>query len=686
MKRKLLSILLSACMAVSMIPLGSMGAFAHDYSEGRSVYFFSDSPTFVIGADGSLWGWGSNYYNSIGNGKSYPSEYKNGKWDNCNVLTPYRILDNVRSFYLGQSVVDCYSDSGIYTYEYYIPYAIKEDNSLWVWGYTAQLVGLTSDYMTSTPVKYADNVKECIIDTYSETEYNRKYDLMVYLVTTNGELLALGDNQYGELGNGTKNRLSQFTKIMDDVEHVEIVEGEPSFVGNEDSSPKCTYVIKKDGSLWCWGDGDHGINLSSSGKTITPVKVMDNIKFIGDNSGTGYVVTNNDELYIWGNLPHYFEGARAYIYSGVWANTPNQWYTGTPCYVTNDVKSVYTMGYDFPLFYLKNNGDLYMEGNDVNNVIDSFNNSDTYGTLIYKVMSNVKKIQPSEAGTLASFNLIIFGNDGNTYMFDATQRDTAVEALKSPTLINESSIDSVTDSDYGFGMGTHTTLITKTDGTVWGTGLDLDGHGLRLMGKGNQENGKYVKLFDGARTSSYVPKETVGGLSDVFDTDYYADAVVWAVDNNITSGTGGNTFSPKSTCSRAQAVTFLWRAAGSPEPEDVATPFKDVPSGSYYQKAVSWALENDITSGTGADTFSPDAVCDRAQIVTYLYRSAGAPEVTESSSFNDVGAGAYYADAVDWAVSKGITTGTDKGSFSPSAQCTRAQIVTFLYRSSNSAI
>ena len=169
-------------------------------------------------------------------------------------------------------------------------------------------------------------------------------------------------------------------------------------------------------------------------------------------------------------------------------------------------------------------------------------------------------------------------------------------------------------------------------------------------------------------------------FTDVPADAYYHDAVLWAVENGITSGTSATTFSPNAVCTRAQAVTFLWRAAGSPEPGIAENPFTDVASDSYYYKAVLWAVEKGITSGTSATTFSPNVTCSRAQIVTFLWRGQQSPSVSTSGAFTDVSADAYYAKAVDWAVSEGITSGTSATTFSPNANCTRAQIVTFLWR------
>ena len=171
-----------------------------------------------------------------------------------------------------------------------------------------------------------------------------------------------------------------------------------------------------------------------------------------------------------------------------------------------------------------------------------------------------------------------------------------------------------------------------------------------------------------------------GVFVDVATGSYYEDAVDWAVGNGITQGTDDTHFSPDGICTRAQAVTFLWRAAGSPKPETRTMPFTDVPAGSYYYDAVLWAVENDITKGTSDTTFSPNMTCTRAQIVAFLWRSEKSPAAGTDNPFADVKSAAYYADAVLWAAKEDITRGTTSTAFSPNTDCTRAQIVTFLWR------
>ena len=170
-----------------------------------------------------------------------------------------------------------------------------------------------------------------------------------------------------------------------------------------------------------------------------------------------------------------------------------------------------------------------------------------------------------------------------------------------------------------------------------------------------------------------------GVFVDVPENSYYEEAVDWAEENGITQGTDDTHFSPNDICTRAQIVTFLWRAAGSPAPKSMSS-FTDVPADAFYANAVAWAVENGITSGTGESKFSPNSTCTRAQAVTFLYRASGSPAVSGKAEFSDVSSTAFYADAVAWAAKKGITTGIGGGLFGSDNDCTRGQIVTFLWR------
>ena len=211
--------------------------------------------------------------------------------------------------------------------------------------------------------------------------------------------------------------------------------------------------------------------------------------------------------------------------------------------------------------------------------------------------------------------------------------------------------------------------------------LDQNGDKVKLT----EKDGKYTFKMPDSKVeiqATFVKESEISPFGDVSTDAYYYEAVKWAQKKGITGGIGNDLFGPNQPCTRAQIATFLWRSAGSPEPKNMSS-FSDVPVDSYYAKAVAWAVENGITSGTGEGKFSPNSTCTRAQAVTFLYRASGSPTVSDSAVFGDVAANAFYADAVAWAVANGVTNGTTSSTFSPDNGCIRAQIVTFLYRAFN---
>ena len=239
----------------------------------------------------------------------------------------------------------------------------------------------------------------------------------------------------------------------------------------------------------------------------------------------------------------------------------------------------------------------------------------------------------------------------------------------------------VTASHKSASKGTTVTLTVDPDkGYVLDTLTVLDGKDKEI--KLTEKNGKYTFTMPASKVTVEAMFKATGNnpFIDVPAGSYYEDAVIWAVDKGITTGTSATTFNPNGICTRAQAVTFLWRAAGSPAAKSAVMPFTDVKAGSYYYDAVLWAVENGITKGTSDTTFSPDATCSRAQIVTFLWRANGSPAVSGNSAFTDVAADAYYAAAVTWAEKNDITGGIGGGLFGSNNNCTRAQIVTFIYR------
>ena len=240
---------------------------------------------------------------------------------------------------------------------------------------------------------------------------------------------------------------------------------------------------------------------------------------------------------------------------------------------------------------------------------------------------------------------------------------------------------SITVRPKNASKGDTVTITTKPDAGYElesMTVTDRNGKALKLTDKGN---GKYTFTMPASKVeinATFVKEVETSPFSDVSTSAYYYEAVKWAQEKGITGGIGNGLFGPNQPCTRAQIVTFLWRAAGSPEPKSMSS-FSDVSADSYYAKAVAWAVENGITTGTGDGKFSPDATCTRAQSVTFLFRAIG-KLVDSKAEFSDVLTDSYYANAVAWAVENGVTNGIGDGLFGPDNSCTRAQIVTFLFR------
>ena len=269
----------------------------------------------------------------------------------------------------------------------------------------------------------------------------------------------------------------------------------------------------------------------------------------------------------------------------------------------------------------------------------------------------------------------------------STGGGTGTGATTYPITVKSAKNGDVTASHKSAAKGVTVTLTVDPDkGYVLDTLTVLDGKDKEI--KLTEKNGKYTFTMPASKVTVEASfKEEFPDLpnsfSDLAPSDFCYDAVMWAVGRDITGGIGNYTFGPNLPCTRAQAVTFLWRAAGSPEPETRAMPLTDVPVGSYYYNAVLWAIENGITEGTSDTMFSPDATCSRAQIVTFLWRAGGSPAASGNSAFTDVASDAYYAAAVIWAEKNDITGGIGGGLFGSNNDCTRGQIVTFLYRAAS---
>ena len=260
------------------------------------------------------------------------------------------------------------------------------------------------------------------------------------------------------------------------------------------------------------------------------------------------------------------------------------------------------------------------------------------------------------------------GGSVSTYAITVEDAKNGDVAVSPKSASKDTTVTVTVDPDKGYTLETLTVA-------------DKNGKEIELTNKGD---GKYTFKMPASKVTvkaTFMEDNTMlNYFVDVFATDYYYDAVLWAVEEGITNGTSATTFSPGADCTRAQMATFLWRAAGSPEPVGTTNPFADIAADAYYAKAVQWAYEQGITGGTSATTFSPDAACTRAQMVTFLHRVAEGKPVSDTVVFADIKADKYYAKSVQWAYEQKITVGTSATTFSPDDPCTRAQMVTFLYR------
>lgn len=317
------------------------------------------------------------------------------------------------------------------------------------------------------------------------------------------------------------------------------------------------------------------------------------------------------------------------------------------------------------------------------------NNGDTTTNVTIPAGGGVTKPN-EEKETMPTGGSATSSGENTTVSANSSGSNNSSGGSSSGSSIHTVSLDSVENgsisvSPKSASKGTTVTLMVSPDDGYELSSLtvtDASGNVLALTDKGN---GKYTFTMPASKvTVSATFKATVhdcpsAKFTDVDISQYYHEAIDWAVTNGITYGTSATTFEPNASCTRAQMVTFLWRAAGSPAPASTVNPFEDVKSGEYYYNAVLWAVKNGITLGTSDTTFSPDETVTRGQTVTFLYRYAGSPAAS-GGSFADVAADAYYAPAVQWAVANGITNGTSSTTFSPEDDCTRGQIVTFLWR------
>ena len=320
-----------------------------------------------------------------------------------------------------------------------------------------------------------------------------------------------------------------------------------------------------------------------------------------------------------------------------------------------------------------------------NGTVKLLNDTSASAVVSRAVKFTLDKNSKSFTGAITAGSGYKLSVDGDVYTFTVRSSSGSSGGSSSSSRRYDVSAPSVKHGDVTVSPKTASKGDTVTITVKPDSGYELDtltvkdasGSKIKVKDKGD---GKFTFTMPASKvtvSAEFAEIETLD-FADVPTDAYYYEAVKWAAKKGITGGTGDGTFNPNGSCTRAHIVTFLWRAAGSPAPKSTVS-FADVPAGSYYAKAVAWAVENGITLGTGDGTFSPNATCTRAQSVTFLYRALGTAPTTVNG-FTDVTADAFYADAVAWAVESGVTNGTSASTFSPNNGCTRAQIVTFLYR------
>ena len=529
--------------------------------------------------------------------------------------------------------------------------AVKSDGTLWTWGenYFSQLGNggggdMSTNYgnIQTTPVQVMENVVSAAVGSHSGA------------IQSDGSLWMWGLNEYGQLGNGrvanagTAEMPYQTTpvKIMDHAAALSL--------GGD-----TTGVIKTDGTLWVWGqnrsnelgNGGKGNKKDSAGNLYqtVPVKLMDHVAAVSMDYQVSAAVKTDGTLWMWGS----------------WVNS------AVPVKKMSGVASI-ALGSGL-CAAVKTDGTLW--------TWLLYGNSSVGSTAVSTSRTPVKIASGVASVSADGGDCAFVKTDGTLWMWGVNQcGEMGLGNHKSSSVPVKimGQVAAVSTS------GSHT-LILKTDGTLLACGANFHGE----LGNGRVYN---ETIFAGREVIQTTPVQVLTSVRlpdgsaaqagdlpfwDVSSSAYCHDAVKWAVGKGVTAGTTAATFSPNQTCTQAQILTFLWRAAGKPEAGSTASYTNSaVTSGKYYYKALAWAAEKGIVTDLSLD---PDARCTRADAALYLWRNAGSPAASPAS-FTDVPADSACAGAVAWAVEQGVTKGTSATAFSPDSACTRGQIVTFLYR------
>lgn len=579
MKKRIGTLCLAAALCLGLaLPAAAFAPASAE--EARRI-----APNAFVDEEGGLWTWGGNDSGQVGNGGGGDAE---GSWASGEAFpvqtVPVKIMEDVVSVSAGGGQMA----------------AVKTDGTLWMWGdntYGELGNGSVGDRTDSWGHPY-QTVPVQVLDRVAAVDCGSSHTAAI---RTDGTLWVWGSNRYGQVGNGGASDWEAWDGTPCQTLPVQVLDD----VVSVSCGDSVTVAVRSDGSLWGWGSNWYGIlddtlDLENGECHSVPIKLMDGVVMAALDTTSIAVVKIDGTLWMWGGadgIP--LEGLEEK--QTVWSF--GYWVLTTPVQVMDQVVSV-DCG-NFGGGAIRTDGSLWMWG------------SNAYGEV---------------------------GNGGGTAW-------TPVRVMENVAQV---------------AAGYSSTAALRTDGSVytWGEGS-----------YGDLGNGRLCDLVLPTPVPAFCDL-TACPFADVGEEAYYREAVLWALSRGVTNGTSGDTFSPDAPCTQGQILSFLWRALGCPEPRRVfIDPYQDLPQSAYYARAFRWAYgEGIIPYNVDADTS-----CTRSDVVTYLWKLAGSPAVA-GRTFLDVPAGEDFTQAVAWAVSENITGGTTPTTFSPDGICTRGQIVTFLHR------